>query len=183
MAVEIRLLGVEDLDAYMAHMEVHDRESGTEGDLPYGPYGKNEKRDPQEVRVRAVKRWSSPIDQPGWRRAWGLWSEGRVVGGVTLVGGELLTCLHRVGLGLGVERALRGQGWGRRLMEVAIDWARQEPRIDWIDLGVFEGNDRALSLYRKLGFVERCRVVDQFRIDGVQINDIQMSLWVGPPGR
>lgn len=106
-----------------------------------------------------------------------------MVGGLTLVGADLLASMHRAGLGVGVERAYRGQGWGRKLLEAAIAWARQDPRLDWIDLGVFEGNDRALALYRRLGFIEHGRVVDLFRVDGLRITDIQMSLWVGSPDK
>ncbi len=160
----------------------HEAESGTDGELPYGPYGRQGWPPQAELRERTLLRWQTPLDGLGWRRAWGLWHGAAVVGSVHLAGGELETCLHRAVLGVGLERAYRGAGQGRRLMEAAIAWAEDEPRLDWIDLGVFEGNDRALALYLQLGFVERGRAVDQFRVDGVHITDIQMSLAVGARG-
>jgi ribosomal protein S18 acetylase RimI-like enzyme len=77
-----------------------------------------------------------------------------------------------------VERPYRGRGLGRALMEACIDWARQQPSLSWVDLGVFEGNDVAEALYRKLGFTELGRTPDRFRVDGLQITDITMVLQV-----
>jgi RimJ/RimL family protein N-acetyltransferase len=133
------------------------------------------------MRARLVKRLSTPLIETGWRRVWGVWDEDRIVGTVHLAGGDLAACLHRAQLGVGVERSHRRRGWGRTLVEAAIEWARAQPVIDWIDLGVFQGNDHAHALYLALGFVERGRTRDLFRVDGVRIDDIQMSLWVGAP--
>jgi ribosomal protein S18 acetylase RimI-like enzyme len=178
-ADRITMLAADDVDAYVAHLAKHGRESGTEGDLPYGPYSRTMPQDRDEARARALSRWSTPLDAPGWRRTWGLWAERAIVGSVHLAGGELAASLHRVDLGVGVERPHRGSGWGRRLTEVAIEWAREQPGIDWIDLGVFEGNAIASALYEKLGFVVCGRTPDLFRVDGVAIHNVQMMLWVG----
>lgn len=170
----------DDLEAYVAHRAVHDRESGTEGDLPHGPYSRTALQDAATIRRRALESWAKPVDEPGWRRAWGLFHEGTVVGSVHLHGSELPASLHRADLGIGIVRAHRGKGWGRLLMDAALGWAREQPGLDWIDLGVFEGNDVAAALYRKLGFVERGRTPDQFRVDGVRIDDVPMSLRLRP---
>lgn len=175
------MLGSEDVDAYLAHTAIHDLESGTEGDLPYGPYSRGSPEDPAEARDKALRRWKTPVGQPDWRRAWGLWSGGGIVGVVHLAGGDLEAALHRADCGLGVQRPYRGRGAGRRLMETAIAWARQQDGIDWIDLGVFEGNEIARALYTRLGFVEYGRTPDRFRVDGLSIDDIHMALWVGQP--
>jgi RimJ/RimL family protein N-acetyltransferase len=52
-----------------------------------------------------------------------------------------------------VENAHRGAGLGRALMETAIDWSRRVG-LEKLCLGVFTGNQRAISLYRSLGFRE-----------------------------
>lgn len=174
----IRALDAADVDAYVAHLAVHDRESGTAGDLPYGPYDRDRPQDPVEVRARALRRWSTPLDAPGWRRAWGLWLGTVIVGSAHLAGSDLAASLHRADFGIGIERPHRGRGWGARLTEAAITWARAQPAIDWIDLGVFRGNDRAHALYTSVGFVEVARVTDRFRVDGLSIDDIQMTLRV-----
>jgi RimJ/RimL family protein N-acetyltransferase len=45
-----------------------------------------------------------------------------------------------------------------------------------MDLGVFADNTAARVLYGKLGFVEIGMWRDRFRVDGMQIDDIQMTL-------
>lgn len=167
-----------DVDAYVAHLAIHDLESGTEGELPYGPYSRTAPDDPKVARARALKRWGTALQQPGWRRAWGLWAGEKVVGSLHLAGADIPASLHRADCGIGIQRPHRGGGWGRALMETAIAWARSQPSIDWIQLGVFEGNDRAAALYDKLGFVRCGRTPDLFRVDGHRINDIRMVLSV-----
>jgi ribosomal protein S18 acetylase RimI-like enzyme len=49
--------------------------------------------------------------------------------------------------------AAQGQGVGRALMDVALDWlAANRPGPVW--LGVWSGNDRAQAVYAKRGFVK-----------------------------
>lgn len=60
---------------------------------------------------------------------------------------------HVVGLGIDVDKAYRGQGIGKALMQAMIDWARFHPVICRIELDVFAHNHRAISLYLKQGFI------------------------------
>jgi len=176
----VRILAAADVDAYVDHLVVHNRESGTEGELPYGPYSREEPEDPVEMRAKALRRWDTALDKTGWRRAWGLFdARGDIVGSVHLAGGDLPATLHRSDCGIGIARPHRGNGFGRGLMEAAIEWARAQPSIDWIELGVFEGNDRAAALYDSLGFTRCGRTPDMFRVDGHVLNDIRMVLQVG----
>ena len=69
-----------------------------------------------------------------------------IAGHVNLIGDGLAAGLHRVRIGLGVEEAYRGRGVARNLMEAAIEWARHEPSIEWLELGVFVGNTIAETL-------------------------------------
>lgn len=52
-----------------------------------------------------------------------------------------------------VANQYRGAGVGRLLMETAIDWGRAVG-LSRLHLGVFSSNDRAIALYRSLGFVD-----------------------------
>ena len=54
---------------------------------------------------------------------------------------------------IAVHNSARGVGLGRMLMDTAIDWARVV-RIRRLRLGVFPSNERAIRLYRSVGFVE-----------------------------
>jgi ribosomal protein S18 acetylase RimI-like enzyme len=53
-----------------------------------------------------------------------------------------------------VSEAFRNQGWGRKLMEAALEAAR-EAGVLAIHLGVERTNPNALQLYRKMGFEPR----------------------------
>jgi ribosomal protein S18 acetylase RimI-like enzyme len=52
-----------------------------------------------------------------------------------------------------VANQYRGTGVGRLLMVTAIDWGRAVG-LGRLHLGVFSSNDRAIALYRSLGFVD-----------------------------
>jgi GNAT superfamily N-acetyltransferase len=56
-------------------------------------------------------------------------------------------------LGMLVAADFRGAGVGRALLEAAIGWARDHA-IAALHLFVFPHNERALRLYRSLGFIE-----------------------------
>ena len=60
--------------------------------------------------------------------------------------------LHRVQMGMGVAGSHRREGGGTLLLATAIGWARDQPMIDWIDLGVFSDNLGAKALYARHGF-------------------------------
>jgi GNAT superfamily N-acetyltransferase len=55
-----------------------------------------------------------------------------------------------------VEEPLRGQGYGRRLMELAEEQAR-ELGVQRLELNVFGDNERARRLYGSLGYKEMSR--------------------------
>lgn len=52
-----------------------------------------------------------------------------------------------------VSNRSRGQGLGRALMQTAIEWARAVG-VAKLALSVFTSNERAIALYRSLGFEE-----------------------------
>jgi len=54
-------------------------------------------------------------------------------------------------LGIGITDVYQGRGLGAQLMQILIDDARRAGR-DGIDLTTMLNNDRAFTLYRKMGF-------------------------------
>jgi len=175
-AVTIRLAEPceRDGDAYARHLVEQAAESGRHGAPHFTPV-QTLSRD--EVRSAALGRWSKDLAEALWGRAFLLCAGDRVVGHLELRGGRLPAEMHRALLGMGISQAFTGQGHGRRLVEIAVAWARDEARLSWIDLGVFANNEPALRLYRRMGFVEQGTREDAFRIDGgVTVTDIQMAL-------
>jgi GNAT superfamily N-acetyltransferase len=172
--VRIDLLQQGDLEAYVAHARRADAEASADA-LPTGPRD-GEPRTEQQIRRRAAALWTRTLESPGWRRVFGVWEGAALVGSLTLTAGDLAASRHRVGLGMGVERAYRRRGHGRALLEAAIDWCCQCSQVAWIDLGVFAGHDGAASLYRSVGFVQTAHIRDRFRIGDKSVDDVQMTL-------
>jgi RimJ/RimL family protein N-acetyltransferase len=65
------------------------------------------------------------------------------------------------------------------LLEALIVWGETEPGIDKLRLEVFATNERALHLYRAVGFQEEGRSVKQVKMeDGSMIDLLLMSKFV-----
>lgn len=103
--------------------------------------------------------------------------EGAAVGYAKLFSGETPACVtggSSIELArLYVARAWHGRGVGEILMRTLLDEARQLAR-QFVWLGVWEHNDRALAFYRKRGF----KVVGEhiFQVGDDPQNDLLMAL-------
>jgi len=79
-------------------------------------------------------------------------------------------------IGMLVDAGWRGRGVGSGLLQAAIEWARAEG-LHKLCLEVFPTNAPALALYRKCGFVEEGRRVEQYRrASGEHLDSIAMGL-------
>ena len=176
--MNVRPLAIGEVNAYLRHVAVVDAGSGIDGAGHSHPYSESEPFDFEAGREREVARWSTEIDDVEWRRAWGLFHRDELVGHLYLAGGALRSELHRVHLGMGVVASHRRMGGGTSLMQAAIDWARSQPIIVWIDLNVFSDNPGARALYERHGFRVLGRTPDRFRVDGQSLDDTSMALRV-----
>jgi len=177
--VKIEFLKPSDIDAFLEFEAIQNPESGRDGAPHYHVYSASEPFDPDGMGKISIRRWTISLTEKGWRRTWGVLDGDRVVGTLQLTGADLASSAHRVDLGMGLLKDYRRKGWGSRLLETAIAWARVQDGIDWIDLGVFHDNPGARLLYERFGFVVTGEVHDCFRIDGVSIGNVAMSLRVG----
>lgn len=81
---------------------------------------------------------------------------------------------HRARFGICVRKDFWGQGLGGAIVETMI---REAPAMGYsqIELSVNAGNERAVGLYRKFGFVETGRTPNAIRYeDGSVADEIQM---------
>ena len=77
---------------------------------------------------------------------------------------------------MAVARPWRGRGVGSALMQTAVQWAREQG-LHKLSLSVFAHNEAAIGLYRKLGFVEEGRRVQQYRRSSGELWDaVDMGL-------
>ena len=174
----VRPLVVSDVEIYLRHVISVDAGSGVDGEAHSHAYSRDEPFDMEDGLPRETRRWSAAITEVGWRRAWGLFDAGELVGHAYLAGGMLTAELHRAQLGIGIARPQRRQGGGNILLGTAIAWARAQTGIAWVDLGVFSDNAPARALYRKHGFRDLGVTADRFRVDGVSLDEVWMTLSV-----
>lgn len=107
--------------------------------------------------------------------------------GIRLVqGGELVGYLeldgilwnHRncwLGLGIG-QRDNWGKGYGREAMHLALKFAFHELNLHRVQLTVFGYNDRAISLYRQLGFTQEGVFREHLERDGQRFDMLLFGL-------
>jgi len=173
--VSIELLGDDAIDPLCDHLVRNALESGRDGDPLARARSADEPIDLPELRARVAAGWRVTVGEIGWERCFGLRLDGDVRGHLDLRGGTIASELHRARLGIGIERPWRRDGWGRRMMLRAIDWAREQG-LAWIDLGVFAENQPARALYTSLGFTVAGRRDDRYRVDGRSIDELAMTL-------
>jgi L-phenylalanine/L-methionine N-acetyltransferase len=69
----------------------------------------------------------------------------------------------------------QGRGAGRQLMERLLDWADQWAGVLRIELNVHVDNERAIALYRSLGFVEEGRHRGYALKNGQYVDSLSMA--------
>jgi ribosomal protein S18 acetylase RimI-like enzyme len=107
--------------------------------------------------------------------------EGVVVGKLTFEGETLRRIAHRGILVIFLAPEWRNCGIGRTLMETLIEWASGHPVIEKLCLSVLSTNTPAISLYRKLGFLdEGCLPREVRSRNGDLIDDLRMYRFVKP---
>lgn len=101
----------------------------------------------------------------------------------TIVGHGLLEPLHLTAichvahLTLVVNSGWQGKGIGTLLLKSLIDCAKSSDGIEKIELHVRSVNERAIALYKKMGFVEEGRLKNRVKIaEGHYVDDVVMGL-------
>jgi len=103
----------------------------------------------------------------------------QVVGVVTVQGGRLERMSHVGKIETFVDADYRGAGVGHALMSEVVHWAENNRHLSKLGLYVFEDNERAIRLYRSLGFEIEGRRGGEYReADGRLRADLLMYRWV-----
>jgi ribosomal protein S18 acetylase RimI-like enzyme len=104
-----------------------------------------------------------------------------VIGHAFLESLSLAATSHVVRLTIAVHEGHQRRGVGRALMDELLRWARSNPQVEKVELQVRSSNERAIALYRSLGFVEEGRKTKRLKIGPNEyLDDVYMALWVGP---
>lgn len=91
--------------------------------------------------------------------------EDSLIGYVELDGIQWTHQTAWMGIALG-DRAYWGKGYGREAMKLILKFAFHELNLHRVQLSVFSYNERALSLYKKLGFVQEGVMREHLSRDG-----------------
>jgi RimJ/RimL family protein N-acetyltransferase len=175
-SIVIRPLTPDDVSAFIAYEEAMRDVSGRV-ELHHGPFPAGEPM-AADLPAQTRTRMEAAIGTDGWRRFWGAFDGDELVGVAYADGGHLAAESHRCDLGIGVLPSYRRRGLARELLRSVVSWCRSEPTLEWLDLGVFGHNPGAIELYKSEGFVKIGRTPDRFRVDGIRIDDISMTLLV-----
>ena len=87
----------------------------------------------------------------------------KIVGLLNFSNGHRQRIAHTGEFGISVEKSFRDQGIGSLLLQVLIDWATQNKTIEKLCLNVHSNNERAIGLYKKMGF----------EIEGIKKRDLK----------
>lgn len=108
-------------------------------------------------------------------------SGGEIVGHGILDPYKLEVTQHMVDLTIAIHEGHQGKGYGKALIKYLINWAQNNPSLEKINLHVRSSKNRAISLYKCLGFeVEGIRLKFIKIAPHTYLDNIAMSLWVGP---
>ena len=108
---------------------------------------------------------------------------GRIVGDCGLAPFKRRKMAGVLVMGMMCDEGWRGVGLGRAMLSMALDWARANPGVRRVELGVLVTNPGAVALYRAMGFVQEGLHRGRFRqADGSLVDDLTMALDVSTRG-
>lgn len=103
----------------------------------------------------------------------------KIVGLLDFANGHRQRIAHTGEFGMSVGKSVRDQGIGSLLLQVLIDWAVKNETIEKVGLSVHNNNERAIALYKKMGFeIEGIRRRDLKYGDGQYVDTVVMGRFV-----
>ena len=105
--------------------------------------------------------------------------DGVVVGSIEFRSQIRKRLSHTGSVSMSISKDYRGMGIGKALLKALLDWADENPLIEKVSLGVLSTNQRAISLYKQMGFLEEGRLMKEYKLNGGEyIDDILMCKFV-----
>lgn len=108
----------------------------------------------------------------------GCFIQGRLVAVSNLSANQRKKIMHVASLGVSVLKEYWGIGIGKQLMKMLIYHAHETKTIKVIRLDVRADNEKAIHLYKKLGFKEIGYFKKAFVIQGEYFDEIMMNLYL-----
>ena len=98
-----------------------------------------------------------------------------IVGILTFEGGARPRTRHTGELGISIAKSFWGLGIGRMLMEVLIEWAKASEVVRKLNLRVRVDNERAIKLYKDMGFKQEGVITRDIVIEGKSYDCLLMG--------
>lgn len=136
-----------------------------------------------EEELWTVREWRKHRLDWGRRGVWLVAEvEDEVLGQLSCERSARSVTMHSADLGITVAARARHLGIGRALMLALEDWAR-EAGVERLTLGVFPGNDAAITLYRSLGYQQEGIEHGVVRFPEGDVDVIRMAKRIEKPAR
>ncbi|WP_460415302.1 GNAT family N-acetyltransferase [Planifilum fimeticola] len=117
-----------------------------------------------------VRRWANSVNcwkiRPVGRLYLIAEVDGELAGMLQFQPGKRKRNAHAGEFGMSVRKKYWGMSIGRKLLQGLLQWARQTGKIRKINLRVRADNERAIRLYRSVGFKVGGTISREFCIDG-----------------
>ena len=74
------------------------------------------------------------------------------------------------------DKSCWGQGYGTEAMQLLLEHAFNTLNLNRVDLHVYDDNQRAIEMYKRVGFVEEGRLRDYHFREGKYFDTLIMSI-------
>lgn len=107
----------------------------------------------------------------------GAFYENKLIGVLDFISNKRNRINHWGKFGISLHTDFQNFGIGTQMINMMIEWAKQNEQTNMICLSVHENNTRAIHLYKKLGFIEYGLLKNCIKnVDGRFTNSIEMFL-------
>lgn len=103
-----------------------------------------------------------------------LFDDQRAVGFLSAKRGAANRIRHSAYIVCGILKDYRGKGWGKLLFQELLTWA-PENSITRLELTVMAHNDKAILLYRSMGFEVEGKLVHSMIVNGSYVDQYSMA--------
>lgn len=127
-----------------------------------------------------ARRWIEFMTRDGESGAWAIEHESRPIGFANFRDVKPKGRSCEIGIGIG-EPGLWGRHLGREALQLEVRYLQETLAMHRIGLSVVSHNDRAIWMYKSVGFVVEGIERDGIGRDGAFLDDVKMSLVQGKP--
>ncbi len=134
----------------------------------------------EDEQFRSAGEWAGRASPTDTSAVFGAFVDSGLVGVVRVVREPGAKQSHRASIAsMYVAPQARGQGIASELLGRALSHARGWGGVRQVELAVTVGNDSAIRLYRRVGFVEYGRAPAALLVGGVYLDELLMVLPMG----